>query len=60
MNFSKKLKVIAVNLFPQKEEDITADLFEKMFDHDMQLRGTYHAPTAKTTDDDTGTDKSVD
>ncbi len=53
-------KVIAINLFPQKEEDITADLFEKMFDHDMQLRGIYHAPSAETTDDDTGTDKSVD
>ena len=53
-------KVIAINLFPQKEEDTTTDLFEKMFDHDMQLRGIYHAPTAETTEDNTGANKSVD
>ena len=35
-------KVIAENLFPSKEEDKTAQIFEKMFEHDINLRGMYH------------------
>lgn len=35
-------KVIAENLFPSKEEDKTAEVFSKMFEHDMSLRGLYH------------------
>lgn len=31
-------KVIAENLFPSKEEDKTAQIFEKMFEHDINLR----------------------
>lgn len=35
-------KVIAENLFPSKEEDKTAEVFSKMFEHDISLRGLYH------------------
>ena len=35
-------KVIADNLFPSKEEDKTSELFSKMFEHDINLRGIYH------------------
>ena len=35
-------RVMAENLFPSKEEDKTADVFSKMFEHDINLRGLYH------------------
>lgn len=35
-------KVIAENLFPSREEDKTAEVFGKMFEHDIELRGLYH------------------
>lgn len=35
-------KVIADNLFPSKEEDKTSEIFSKMFEHDINLRGMYH------------------
>ena len=36
-------KVIADNLFPSKEEDHTAEIFEKMFKNDMNIRNIYNA-----------------
>lgn len=36
-------KVIAENLFPSKEEDKTDQIFEKMFEHDINLRGIYYS-----------------
>lgn len=35
-------KVIAENLFPSMEQDKTTEIFGKMFDHDISLRGIYH------------------
>lgn len=34
-------KVIAENLFPSKEEDKTAEIFSKMFEHDINIRNIY-------------------
>lgn len=31
-------EIVAKNLFPQKEDDISAELFNKMFEHDVELR----------------------
>lgn len=37
-------KVIAENLFPSKEEDKTAEIFGKMFEHDINIRSIYNVP----------------
>ena len=35
-------KIIAENLFPSKEEDRTAEIFGKMFEHDISIRSIYN------------------
>lgn len=37
-------KVIAENLFPSKEDDRSAEIFGKMFEHDINIRNIYNVP----------------
>ena len=41
-------KVIADNLFPSKEDDRTAEIFGKMFEHDINIRNIYNVPKSNT------------
>ena len=35
-------EIVAKNLFPQKEDDVSAELFNLMFKHDVELRKLYN------------------
>ena len=43
VSFLSLPKLICNNLFPQSEEDKTAEIFNKMFEHDVKLRELHHA-----------------
>lgn len=43
ISFLSLPKLICNNLFPQAEEDKTAEIFNKMFEHDVKLRELHNA-----------------
>ena len=44
-------KIIAENLFPAKDEDISEKVFGDMFKYDIELRNMYHVPEKNQSDD---------